>query len=288
VGDRKQPVRLAPALAVTAAAGFLLGSCGGDGGGALTTRPELSVTRPTVTATRPEVTVTPPTLSTPTETETSPVTTVEEPVVTTTEATTTTAPSPTVTVTETETTEAVPTAPETTETVPTVTETATTAPTTTAVAAEPTSSSDDTRWEWILVGLALLVGLVVGVVAWRARRNAVTSWSNRMSDLSRRSLVALDDVLAEGSVVTGRIQALAADARALERHAPDERSGAASAQVRARLDELADTLAADRAVRLASPPPSPEQLSYSTALIRQQVEQLQGVLRPPPPDEPGR
>jgi hypothetical protein len=51
--------------------------------------------------------------------------------------------------------------------------------------------------------------------------------------------------------------------------------------VRERLDELAAALQADRALRLGSPPPSPEQLSYSTALIRQQVEQLQGVLRPP-------
>jgi hypothetical protein len=58
------------------------------------------------------------------------------------------------------------------------------------------------------------------------------------------------------------------------------------ARLRARLDELADALEADRALRLSSPPPTPEQTSYSTALIRQQAQQLQGLLRPPPPTGP--
>ena len=109
-----------------------------------------------------------------------------------------------------------------------------------------------------------------------------------MDDLSRRSLVALDEVLAQGSVVTGKIQALAAEAASLAARAPDETARAAGAQLRGRLDELASTLEADRALRLGSPPPSEEQLSYSTALIRQQVDQLQGVLRPPatPPPPP--
>jgi hypothetical protein len=51
--------------------------------------------------------------------------------------------------------------------------------------------------------------------------------------------------------------------------------------VRARLEELASALEADRALRLGSPPPSADQLSYSTALIRQQAEQLQDALRSP-------
>jgi hypothetical protein len=91
----------------------------------------------------------------------------------------------------------------------------------------------------------------------------------------------LDNVLAQGSLVTGHVQALASEAQSLEAHAPDDRSRATAAQVRARLDDLAATLESDRTLRLASPPPSAEQLSYSNALIRQHVEQLQGVLRPP-------
>jgi hypothetical protein len=94
-------------------------------------------------------------------------------------------------------------------------------------------------------------------------------------------------VLAQGSVVTGQIQALAAEARALEASAPDEAATAEAGRLRAQLDDLGRTLEGDRTLRLSSPPPSEEQLSYSTALIRRQVEQLQGVLRPPPaPGEP--
>jgi hypothetical protein len=91
----------------------------------------------------------------------------------------------------------------------------------------------------------------------------------------------MDDVLARGSVVTGQIQALASEAQSLEARAPDDRARAAAAEVRARLDDLAATLESDRTLRLSSPPPSAEQVSYSTALIRQQVEHLQSVLRPP-------
>jgi hypothetical protein len=97
----------------------------------------------------------------------------------------------------------------------------------------------------------------------------------------------LDDVLRDGSLVTGRVQALTSEAQALEARAPDEAAAQDAARLRARLDELAATLEADRTLRLGSPPPSQEQLTYSTALIRQQVDQLQGVLRPPPsPGEP--
>ena len=56
---------------------------------------------------------------------------------------------------------------------------------------------------------------------------------------------------------------------------------ASPANVRSRLDELASALEADRSLRLGSPPPSSEQLAYSTALVRQQAEQLRGALRPP-------
>jgi hypothetical protein len=47
------------------------------------------------------------------------------------------------------------------------------------------------------------------------------------------------------------------------------------------LDDRAGTLETDRKLRLGSPPPSSEQLGYSTALINQQVAELQGLLRPP-------
>ena len=83
--------------------------------------------------------------------------------------------------------------------------------------------------------------------------------------------------------MTGAVQALAAEAQSLEARAPDEPSKASAGLVRARLDDLAATLEADRSLRLSSPPPSEEQLSYSSTLIQQQVEQLQQVLLPSEP-----
>jgi hypothetical protein len=112
---------------------------------------------------------------------------------------------------------------------------------------------------------------------------SAASWSGRFDDLTRRCFLAVDDVLSQGSVVTGQIQSLAAEARTLEANAPDDAARAETGRLRAQLDNVAETLEGDRTLRLSSPPPSEEQLSYSTALIRRQVEQLQGILRPPPP-----
>jgi MYXO-CTERM domain-containing protein len=148
-------------------------------------------------------------------------------------------------------------------------------------ATETASSDDDTPWGWIVLAAAVVAAALTGLLVWSRRRGRAASWSNQLADLSRRSLVTLDDVLAQGSIVTGQVQALAAEARSLEPRAPDEEAASAAARLRARLDELAATLEADRALHLGSPPPSPEQLTYSSALIRQQAERLQHLLRPP-------
>ena len=261
--------RAAP-LAAIGVAGFLLGSCGG-GESALTTATGLTATRPDVTATGPAAptrttrTVTAPTRTS--ETVTEPAETVTEPA--------TTEEAETVTTVETET--AVET--ETTVIPPT------TAPTPTTTA---TTEESDTPWGWIALALALAAAAVLGLLLWRRHRTKAARWSRGLTDLSRRSLVALDDVVAEGSVVTGQVQALADEARSLEASAPDDPSRAEAAGLRLRLDDLATALEADRKLRLGSTPPTEEQLAYSTALVRHQTEQLQDVLRPtdagqPPP-----
>jgi hypothetical protein len=257
-------VRIAGALVVAAVAGFLLGACGGGGGGS-SFGPVSGAT-----ATRsPDTTAAQPTLPTRTRTLAAPPTTVETTTVavtTTTQAPTTSTPSRTITV-----------LPQTTSTTATIQ--IAPAPTTTS-SGEP-SSSQSTPWGWIALVLALagVVALVIGL--WSRRRSRASSWSTHLDDLKRRSLVALDDVIARGSVVTGQVEALAAEARSLERDAPDDRTTAEAARVRAGLEELADALEADRTLRLASPPPTEEQLAYSTALIRQQAEQTQSMLRLP-------
>jgi microcystin-dependent protein len=244
-------VRVVAGLALTAVVGFLLGACGGGGGSSVGPISGATVAQPTAPArTR--------TLAAP---------------ATTTVAVTTTAPAPTSTSSTPSRTVTI--RPQTT----TTTATTTIAVTPVATTSGETSSSNETPWGWIALVLALagVAALVIGL--WSRRRSRASSWSSRLDDVRRRSLLALDDVLARGSVITGSIQALEAEARSLERHAPDDRATGAAARLRGGLEELADALDADRTLRLASPPPSEEQLAYSTALIRQQAEQLQGVLR---------
>ena len=146
---------------------------------------------------------------------------------------------------------------------------------------EPTASTSDTPWGWIIFGVLLATALVGTIVAWRRRQTGSAAWSRQMADLTQRCFVLVDDVLAQGSVVTGHVHALAARAQTLETRAPDDRSRSAAGRVRAQLAELAAALETDRTLRLGSPPPSAEQLSYSTAVIREQVRELQAVLRPP-------
>jgi hypothetical protein len=256
-------MRLAGGLLLAAVAGFLLGACGGGGGSALSTRVGTTFTQPETLPTR---TRTAAARETTVERTTAETTTVE--VSTTVPHTTSTRPPLTVTVAPLPATEAA----TTTAPPPVVS----TTPTTTA---EATTGSTSTPWGWIALVLALAgVGALVAGV-WSRKRSRASSWSSRLADLSRRTLIALDDVLERGSVMTGHVQAFAAEARSLETHAPGERERAAAGQLRASLDELIRELEADRTLRLASPPPTPEQLAYSAALIRQQVEQLQGVLR---------
>ncbi len=146
---------------------------------------------------------------------------------------------------------------------------------------EPTASTSDTPWGWIIFGVLLATALVGTILTWRRRQTGSAAWSKQMADLTQRCFVLVDDVLAQGSVVTGHVHALGARAQTLETRAPDDRSRSAAGRVRQQLAELAAVLETDRALRLGSPPPSAEQLTYSTAVIGEQVRGLQSVLRPP-------
>ena len=256
---KRQRASFVPLLAVAAVAGFSLAACGGGGdGSALATLTGVTATRPGLTATLPAAVVTSPATTAEIETseiETTPVEPTPPPE---------TEPDPGVTIFEPETTPVEPEQPA--EEQP----------------AEPAASTtSDTPWGWIILGVALAVALVAAIVIWRRRQAGSAAWTRHMADLTQRCFVLLDDVLARGSVVTGHVQAVAAEAQTLETRAPDDLSKRAAGRLRVQLAELAAALETDRALRLGSPPPSTEQLSYSTALIRQQVNELQGVLRPP-------
>ena len=190
----------------------------------------------------------------------------------------TTAAQQTTTETTTEATTETTTEATTTQVTITVTPTATTVPATTTTGE---SNSSSTPWGWIALGIALAAAAVVGIFLWARSRSRASSWSSRADDLGVRTLVALDDVRAQGSVVTGHVQALAAEARSLEANAPDDRQRARVGRLRAGLDGLARALEEDRTLRLSSPPPSEEQIAYSGSVVRRQAEELQAMLRPP-------
>jgi hypothetical protein len=253
-------VRLLPLLLV-ATASLALGACGGGDGSALSgataTRPSATATRPAVTATLPERTQSATTEAVDTdeaETEAAP------PAITLTQTTITPTIAPTVTLTATETQES-----------ETVLQT---------VSVAATSSSDDTPWPWIALGALLLAAVVVGIFALRSRRAAGVELGRRADDLARRSLTTLDDVRLQGSIVTGRVQALAAEARSLERKS-DEATRRRLGALGGALEALGSALETDRNLRLASPPPTEAQLNYSTSLIRRHVDEVDAMLRPP-------
>ena len=236
-------------------AGFALGGCGG-GGEALTTGSLLTATRTpgTVTRTTPIQAATTAETSTETSTETRPVV------------------IPPRTVTEAE-TQTVTTAETQTETVPVPLPVQTTSE-------EPaSSSSSDTSWAWILLGAALAAGLLIAFLLWRRHRAGAADWGAQTADLNRRCLIALDEVLAKGSVVTGQIEALAAEMRSLEARAPDDPSRAAAARVRSPRRAGGDARGRqDAAVVTATQRGA---VAYSSSMIREQAGELRAVLLPP-------
>jgi hypothetical protein len=270
-------VRALPFLLIA----LLLGGCGGGDGSALSgataTRPEATATRPAVSATRPERTQPTVTATTPEPEPTEPATTEDTdtgsaaPPITLTQTTITPTISPTVTLTATE------TQIQTQTQVPTEAET--TAETESVAA---TSDSNDTPWGWILLGAALVVAAVaVGAWAIRSRRAGV-ALDRHADDLARRTLTTLDDVRVQGSIVTGSVQALAGEARSLEHRAGDDAVRRRVANLAAGLEGLAHALETDRTLRLASPPASEAQLTYSTSLIQRHIDEVDALLRPPP------
>jgi hypothetical protein len=95
--------------------------------------------------------------------------------------------------------------------------------------AESTAATTSTPWGWIILGVVLVAALVAGIVIWRRRQSGSAAWSRHMADLTQRSFVLLDDVPAQGSVVTGHVQALAPEAQTLETRAPDDLARSAAA-----------------------------------------------------------
>jgi hypothetical protein len=224
--------------------------------------------------------------------------------------TTTVAPTTEAPTTEAPTTPAPTTAPPTTPptTTPVTTTPATSAPTTstststtsTSVPATQSSSSNTTAIVvgiLIAVAVALLILLIVFLVRrrrradWWTRARLVAAEASALASAVDRGVPLLRDPGAAAQVwadLNTRIAHLRGELRTLGQSAPDGPARTAANRASQGAETLQSAIDTDRAVRIGPPPPTPEQLGYSEALLRQRAAELERlaqdfeVTAPPP------
>jgi hypothetical protein len=131
-----------------------------------------------------------------------------------------------------------------------------------------------------VVAVLLIIGLLVLLLRrrarqqWRERARGAAAEASSLLGVLTAGLAVLDepsraartwsDLETRGAHLHGRLQALAADA-------PDQGDGAVIGPLDRSLQSLRGAVEADRSLRLGPPPPTPEQLGYSEAVIRQRA-----------------
>jgi hypothetical protein len=251
-----------------------LAACG-DGDGEVSLPTSTSFNRTTTSTTEADVTTTTEAEVTTTTQET---TTTEAPATTTTAApaTTTTTEAPTTTTTE---------APTTT-----TTEAPEEATTTTEVLV-PTLIAIDTEAEteeygWLLI--PLIIAVVIGIFLWishRKKKDAEAAWDTATAKAVVEGRTLVDEV---GPGVLHRsdteptlqqhLRTYDSHLSQLQSKAPSESRRQRVATVRGVVAELSAGVASDLSLRLASPPPTPDQLQVSNALIVQRSHDLGAAL----------
>ena len=209
----------------------------------------------------------------------------------TTEAPTTVPP------TTTPTTEAPTTVPPTTT--PT-TETPTTVPPTTTSSAESTSSTiaaatpsggstSSTPWGWIVVGIVLVAGLIVGLVLLlraRSRRAALATWRRDAGPALQQAMVARDLLIGDGTdveperreAVRTQIETAAQALDGLVTSAPDDATRRAASSSAAALRGLMFASEADRLLRSREKSPTADELAQADEARRDRVRELNTAL----------
>jgi trimeric autotransporter adhesin len=155
----------------------------------------------------------------------------------------------------------------------TATATATATATTTATASPPTTqpgssppasggSGTNLLWLWILLGVAVLAGLIVWIVRSSGRRSAAaTDWRSRVIDAYAKGSALYDamsvaetpaafaasDAAARWSDIQRRSDDFAQTLYALRESAPDEDAGARAAEALASLQAVRSAMDAERA-----------------------------------------
>ncbi len=250
-----------------------LSACGSGSTNPPATRPSTTTGSPSTTPTSKPSVALPPT-TTPT-----------------TEAPTTAPP------TTTPTTEAPTTAPPTTT--PT-TEAPTTAPPTTTSSAESTSSTiaaatpsggltSSTPWGWIVVGIVLAAGLIVGVVLLlqaRSRRAALVTWRRDAGPALQQAMVARDLLIRDGTdveperreAVSTQVENAAKILDGLVTSAPDDATRHAASSSAAALRGLMFASEADRLLHSREKSPTADELAEADEARRDRVRELNTAL----------
>ena len=250
-----------------------LSACGGSG----STNPPA--TRPSTTTGSPSTPTSKPSVALPSTT--TPIT-----------GTPTTAPP-----TSTPTTETPTTAPPTTTS---TTETPTTAPPTTTSSAESTSSTiaaatpsggstSSTPWGWIVVGIVLAAGLIVGVVLLlraRSRRAALATWRRDAGPALQQARVARDLLIGDGTDVgperrealRTQIDSAAHALDVLVTTASDDATRRAASSSAAALRGLMFASEADRLLRSREKSPTADELAQADESRRDRVRELNTAL----------
>jgi len=138
-----------------------------------------------------------------------------------------------------------------------------------------------------LVAVLVIIGMLVFLLRrrrrqqWRLEGRGAAAEASSLLGVLNSGLAGLDDparaartwsdLESRGARLHARLQALAGTA-------PDAVSGAAIAGLNRDLQTLRAAVDADRAVRLGPPPPTAEQLGYSSAVIRQRAADFEQSL----------
>jgi hypothetical protein len=197
------------------------------------------------------------------------------------------------------TTATTPTGPATVTVTTAVTQVTVTQPTASvtgsvSVSAEVTTTtgggtSSSSSWVWYAAGVALLLAVAAGLMAWqRSRSKGSREWMQRAAALGHEGLLVLDLARADAdptgaapnrATLARRLDGLQEQAQSLQQDAPDDAARQELAHVGMSIDALATALATDQALRTGPPAPGAEQLGYSSAQISQRVNDLEPRLR---------
>jgi hypothetical protein len=117
---------------------------------------------------------------------------------------------------------------------------------------------------------------------WWANARLVAAEASALASALNRGVPLLRDPNAAVQVwadLNGRMTRLRGQLRLMGESAPDAPARAATNRATQGVESLQAAIDTDRAVRIGPPPPTPDQLGYSEALLRQRAAELEGIAR---------